>query len=1150
MTNNRELFVRDPAVTPLMNNGQARIDDGLTEQERKTLREELANFVCEGQYSSGSLRILESFLNHLGGTSQPAAWVSGFYGSGKSHLLKMLCHLWVDTEFAEDGARARSIVPHLPDDVAAALKELDIQGRRRAGLHAASGTLPAGGSDSVRLTVLGIVLRSVGLPETYAQAKFCLYLRNNGFYNGVKKAVEDKGKDFFRELQNLFVSPILHDALIAVDPGLGDRTAVRELLKHDFRQPTDITTAEMIATMREALGREGGLPCTIIVLDEVQLYIGESTDRATQVVEIAEAICKQLDSRVMLVGAGQNALGAQTAQFGKLRDRFTIPVELSDADVETVTRRVLLAKRPEVIAQIRKTLDGHAGEIERHLLGTRISSRSEDRDILVDDYPLLPVRRRFWEHAFRAVDPAGTSGMLRSQLRLIHDALHELAEAPLGTVVPADFMFEQIQPLLLEQNVLLRELDITIRNLDDGTDDGTLARRLCGLIFLIRKLPREAGADIGVRATVAMLADLLVSDLKEDGTTLRKRIPALLERLVDDGILLNDHGEYNLQTKEYSEWDKEFRNRVTRLTNQQHEVHNKQDALLRDAAQDAVKGIKLQQGASKEPRKLAIHFGEEPPETAGHDIPVWVRDGWNCSEKSVVDAARADGTNSPIIFVHIPKSSAEDLRTQIIRYESAKGTIDFKGVPSTPEGQEARNAMHSRVTDAQRLRDELILNIVGSAKVFKGGGTEQYELTLEEKVRSAAEDALDRLFPQFKDADHKNWSVVINRAKNGDDTPLQAVAWSGATEQHPVCKALMHAVGAGAEGRTIRRKFSDSPHGWPQDAIDGALIALHAAGHLTARHGNSVLAVGHLDQNKIAKTDFRVETATLSAQQKIQLRGLFQEAGISAKTSDDLVAKSTEFLDALEHLAERAGGESPLPQRPTVTHLADLRSLAGNERLVRILDQHDILKANARDWKAAADLAEKRSPIWNSLQQCLRHGNGLADFAEIESSATSVCDERRLLDATDHVTPLKKKATSALRTAINTAHKTHVDRHTREMTALTANDSWKKITDAQRHQILDDEGIALAPSINVGSDEELLRTLDSAPLGSWRDKTDALPSRFANAAMKAARLLEPKTQRVHLTSGTLHSEADVKAWIAKQETILIETVRKGPVVIA
>ena len=64
---NRELFLRDPATTKLVNNGQARITDGVTPQERevlqKELREELSNFVCEGQYQEGMLRVMESFLS-------------------------------------------------------------------------------------------------------------------------------------------------------------------------------------------------------------------------------------------------------------------------------------------------------------------------------------------------------------------------------------------------------------------------------------------------------------------------------------------------------------------------------------------------------------------------------------------------------------------------------------------------------------------------------------------------------------------------------------------------------------------------------------------------------------------------------------------------------------------------------------------------------------------------------------------------------------------------------------------------------------------------------------------------------------------------------------------------------------------------------
>ena len=89
----KDVLQRDPSTHPLVNQGQARIADKSNEKVFDELRGELSPFVCEGQYADGIQRILSSFLANLSQTSQKAAWVSGFFGSGKSHLLKMACHL-------------------------------------------------------------------------------------------------------------------------------------------------------------------------------------------------------------------------------------------------------------------------------------------------------------------------------------------------------------------------------------------------------------------------------------------------------------------------------------------------------------------------------------------------------------------------------------------------------------------------------------------------------------------------------------------------------------------------------------------------------------------------------------------------------------------------------------------------------------------------------------------------------------------------------------------------------------------------------------------------------------------------------------------------------------------------------------------------
>ena len=64
------------------------------------------------------------------------------------------------------------------------------------------------------------------------------------------------------------------------------------------------------------------------------------------------------------------------------------------------------------------------------------------------------------------------------------------------------------------------------------------------------------------------------------------------------------------------------------------------------------------------------------------------------------------------------------------------------------------------------------------------------------------------------------------------------------------------------------------------------------------------------------------------------------------------------------------------------------------------------------------------------------------------------------------------------------------------------------------------------------------------------DQIGALPQQFVRAALAAANLLGPNTQRVHLSSGTLKTEQEVKSWLANTEKNLLPKLKDGPVVIA
>jgi len=1146
----KELLQQDPSL-PLVNQGQARIADKRDDRALAELQGELRTFVCEGQYADGIVRIVESFLKNQSHTSQKAAWVSGFFGSGKSHLLKMLAHLWADTSFP-DGSTARSLVPAMPDELRSVFRELDTAGKRSGGLAAAAGSLPSGSTDLVRQTVLGILLRGVGLPEQYSQAQFVLWLQGHGYLDAVKAEVVKAGKVWEAELNNLYVSGPLARGVLACDPTFAaGEVEARKTIREQFpKRDTDITTAEFLRVAKEALrhaGRDGRSPCMVLILDEAQQYIGDSNERSVLITEVAEAVSKELDGQVILVAAGQSALtGVPLLQ--KLMDRFTIRVPLSDTDVETVTRKVLLQKKPAAVPAVRDELNKFSGEVSRQLQGTRIGEVGSDAKIIVEDYPLLPVRRRFWEHCFRQIDAAGTSSQLRSQLRIIHDAIAKLASRPLGALVPGDELFDALAPEMVNTGVLLRELNEKIIALSPDSKSGDpLARRICGLIFLISKLPRESGSDIGVRTTKDHLADLLVDDLRADNGKLRDEVGTTLERLVANAVLMPVENEYRLQTREGSEWDREFKNRQTKLAADAADVQIKRNILLYAELDRFIRAQRVVQGAAKESRALLVTRDQTPPAIDGSGIPIWARDEWSASEKSMVDLARSAGSDSPLIHVFIPRSHAEDVRRWIIEATAAEQTIESKGVPSTPEGSEAKRSMESRLALAVKNRDSLIRDIVGAAKVFQGGGTEMLQLTLDAKLRDAIASSLVRLFPRFGEADSAAWKVAMQRARDGADQPFGPVGHSGATEQHSVCQEVMSRIGMGKTGTALRKELEVAPFGWPRDAIDAALIALHRSQHVRVTLNGALVPSAQLDQNKIPKAEFRIDSAPLPVGDRLLVRGLITTL-VPCRNGEE-VAKAAEFLQAIRALATAAGGPAPLPVPPIVPGFDQLSGLSGNALLAGLLSVVEPWKTLIPEWQKARDLSAQRSSAWDLVESLARHSASLPQADDARTQLDAIRTNRLLLAPVDPVATVRATLTTLLREQV-----TNIDANLRAaleeaLIAVESSAPWQGLDNTQRSRILSGTRLVAPRSPDLSTENTLILELDASSLSARSTEVEAMPARAQRAIELAAKALEPTVRSIPLERATLRSPEDVTAWLTRTEARLLEAVKSGPILV-
>lgn len=1145
---NLEIYEKDPRTHTLLNQGVAKVTSGQSSAELDTLRYELMNFVCDGQYAEGLSRILSTYLAHLDKSEQPGVWVSGFFGSGKSHLVKMLQYLWTDFEF-EDGAKARGLAK-LPTSVKDLLKELTNSAKRHGGLHAAAGDLRTEAKDSIRLALLGILFKSVGLPGDYTRACFQMWLRDEGLENDVRKFITENGGTFEKELTNLYVSKLMAQALLAHRPEFASKPSdVALVLKSQFPpDPKDVSIDDMIDKIMQAVGRKGKLPYTVVILDEVQQYINDDASRSKAVQDVKEQCCARLGANFLLIGTGQNALSG-AALLQRLQGRFPVTVELQDTDVEQVTREVVLKKKPTAEAGLKKLLDEHSGEIERQLASTKIAFYSKDRGLLVQDYPILPVRRRFWERVLRAVDKAGTGAQLRNQLWVVYDAVKQTAEWPLGNVVGGAFIYDaSIKSSALKSGTLLQEISETIAK-QKKEDDGELRYQICALIFLIGQLPHNnEPLDAGVRADAETLADLLVTDLTKSSAELRKKVPLLLDKLVTSGAIMQVENEYRMQTREGSEWNQMFVEARNKLLNDPGKLASERSQLLRSQCSEVLKKFKLLHGDSKESRKIELHFGDVAPPTDGSAIPVWVRDGWEVEEKTVLNDARAAGDSTATVYGYIPKKMAEELKQAIAGYYAATTTLQSKGTPSGDEGIHARKAMETRQEQSAKARDTLIADILNEIQVYLAGGDSIGGTMLNQKIQDAALLCLDRLYPLFHQADSAVWHKVIERAKKGDGDALNAVGHKGDPENHAVCKAILDYVGSGKKGTDIRKHFGAAKYGWPQDAIDAALMVLFNSGAVQARTGTEPIAKGKLDQKNLAAAEFRVETVTLSKVQLIDLRGLFKKVGLNTQPNQESL-HVPEFLNRLTNLAESAGGDAPLPKFPDISHVTDMANRVGNDQLKSIHDNKDQLGKQIADWQRDRDLIAQRLPHWQQLIALQKFAADLPVAAEVQPEVTVIEQHRKLLADPDPVPGLVEKLTSALRTALNETHDTFSADHEARLTALEATPAWAKLTPEQRYDILSKNGIRVLPTIAVGTTEEVLDTLRHTKLSELRAISDALPTRFSNAATAAAKLLEPKAQHVTLPGGTIKNDDDLRSWLAEAEDCIRKKLKDGPVIV-
>ncbi len=1137
---NKDVLAHDPASFRLADGGVAKVSFPPEPEQKAILREQLQTFVCEGAYADALRRMLEAFNAAAGRRGDvPAAWISGFYGSGKSLLAAMLGALWVNLEF-EGGATAEGLVPNLPSEVRAALRELRANGKRLGGLLVGGATLGRGAQHPVK-AILDVVLAATGLPSggDLRPPLAALWLDEQGILGEVRQSL---GADFDRATREFLLDDGLAAAALKAKPSLAaDVDTLMDRFGRQFEREPEPTVALLVETARKALlvGRNE-MPLTLILLDEVQQFIREDSNISLTIQTIAEELCSKFRGRVFLVATGQSALG-DVRYLEKLLTRFVLPVPLGSADINSVIRKTVLLKKDTAKPDVEKMLDLRSGEIDKHLQGSSLKHGAADRQYDVADWPILATRRRFWERVLAELDRSGLGATLRGQLRISLDAVKRYGERPLGVAVPGDFLFDTFAAEALSRNLILREVSDLIALLRAQPGDGPLKARLLILVYLVARIAGDAQTH-GVYARPETLADLLIEDLG-DAASVRAKVPGLLAELQRGGAVIEINGEWRLQTKESAEWQSAFSRAQAQAAGDASLAARQRGALLQLAIDDALAAVgQIQHGISKTPRRIERVAGDAKPNGDGLVLRLW--NGWDHPLTTTLnDIKAADAAKDATMHLVVAEHRREDLRNAIVAREAATVTLQGQGVPTTDAGKEAKQAMESRLRREEETAKAILKAAVEKAQVLVAGGAEVgIGLARSDAVREAATRVLDRLYPDFAAADHAGWDRVVTQARKRVPDAMKEVGHAGEAQDHPVCRAFLRALRPAKRGSELRTMFAAPPYGWPREAVDAAMLVLANAGQVkvTGTDGKPAVAVD-LTATQLGTCTFAPETRVISAGERIAVRALGLALGLSVPSGEEGNYLLT-IVERLAQAAEGAGGDRPAPAPPEVPGMDAFRASTGNDLLAELASRLDELKPLIAQWQADKAEKENRLRDWELATRLV----GLGARRQ-QDALDAIRNARTLLAEPNPLPPLISAAAEDLRTAANAAYAAWQQAWDAGEARLKADPAWNKIGPDKKLALRVENALLPQEMPDLSTPQKIAESLAARGLLGWRDLTKALPARIDDALRDAALELEPKTQTVAVPRRVIRTEPDLDDWLGEIRAAIAPLLAVGPV---
>jgi hypothetical protein len=536
------------------------------QEDDTNIKQELEEYVVTRELSKHLNTFFEAYKKGLNDyTDKMGIWISGFFGSGKSHLLKIASYLLENREI--DGKRATSYFDDKIEDpmALADMKKVGDMGKHTDVILFNIDSKADSTSKSNKDAIVQVFMKVFNEMQGFcASLPWLVDLERQMVKDGTYEAFQNK----FQELSGSKWIDAREDFYFEEDNIIGALSTTTKMSEESARnwfnkaeENYSLSIEKFAQRVNEYIESKGNNHHVVFLVDEIGQYIGDDVGLMLNLQTVVEDLGTYCGGKAWVIVTSQQDIDSITKikgnDFSKIQGRFNTRLNLSSANVDEVIKKRILRKTDVAKDTLRLKYQDKESILKNLITfstDTAEMKTYKNEEDFAEVYPFVPYQFNLLQSVFTGIRLHGASGKHlsegeRSLLSAFQESAVKYMKEDIGVLVPFSAFYETVEAFL-DSNI--RSVILKAEDNERLIKEDIEVLKLLFLIKYVKEIP----------SNIENIATLMVNNIDEDKIELKKKIEESLKRLLKETLIQKNGNEYIFLTHEEQDVNKEIQHIV------------------------------------------------------------------------------------------------------------------------------------------------------------------------------------------------------------------------------------------------------------------------------------------------------------------------------------------------------------------------------------------------------------------------------------------------------------------------------------------------------------------------------------------------------------------------------------------------------------